>query len=680
MIFSLICLLALVVAFQRRRLSTILKLLRYSQDDHARKYSDVGGSDLRTSLDGTRELGLLKELYFKLQSIEYYPKILPKCRDLLLNMFSETLTDAYDNLESRLLEFLRVRDAEIAEQWTEYLVKRRQGMTRQMFLGRSDARLWLKQNAPLRYVDGAWLGHINHASTPFNLRTITKSAWQVLSEEYGGGDLAKHHVYVYRQLMQNIAPDLPRGDSIDFLHPRHGLTDLCVWRTAILGFNLHFECLSLQTLMAAKELKELGFNAYYFFLHITIDNADSGHTAIAMEAVDRYLELVRATKGDVERIQVGFCLSNGIGKVAKSRSPSEDVRPTGLNEIEARVIDIFRAKLSVVHGIHHSSRATIGNKALSEWLRPESLETVEGQRDFLENFGDAQPWIYKGDSEKSIFVKELLWGGKMFGSFTQDETDTVRRWINYLGSKSSGNYWKFIGKDEPRVDQLSKYQDISTDYPVFLEIPNSYNSVNISQMGHHPLSAGARAEPNMKVLLPLWFTHQCLLQGFLSAPSKTTTTIHCAIIRLLRAQYGFGPETPIVSGMDETRRKSHIGLIEIGLELTQRAGFGKPGSLQDVMKAWPSEVALAMLHWSMRPIANKALLIGLSWGFLDLHEFLASSILLSEAGEEFMKQLVPRERENLTICRAELRENPTDYADFCKGEQLAMMEIKKCFE
>ena len=169
---------------------------------------------------GTRELELLKELYFKLQNVEDYPEILPKSRDLLLKMFSETLTDAYDDLESSilsvtyytkegLLRFLHARDAEITEQWVEYLAKRRQGMTRQMFQNQNDARLWLKQNAPLRYVDGAWLGHINRTSTPFGLRPITKLAWQVLSEEYGDGDPAKHHVCIYRQLMEDIASDFP---------------------------------------------------------------------------------------------------------------------------------------------------------------------------------------------------------------------------------------------------------------------------------------------------------------------------------------------------------------------------------------------------------------------------------------------------------------------------------------
>jgi hypothetical protein len=44
-----------------------------------------------------------------------------------------------------------------------------------------------------------------------------------MSEELRDGDLIKNHKYVYRELMQDIAAKLPDADSLDFIHPRHGL-------------------------------------------------------------------------------------------------------------------------------------------------------------------------------------------------------------------------------------------------------------------------------------------------------------------------------------------------------------------------------------------------------------------------------------------------------------------------
>jgi hypothetical protein len=39
----------------------------------------------------------------------------------------------------------------------------------------------------------------------------------------------------------------------------------------ILGYNLHFEIMTLETLVAAKELREVGVNPDCFTLHVSID-------------------------------------------------------------------------------------------------------------------------------------------------------------------------------------------------------------------------------------------------------------------------------------------------------------------------------------------------------------------------------------------------------------------------
>jgi hypothetical protein len=61
----------------------------------------------------------------------------------------------------------------------------------------------------------------------------------------------------------------------------------------ILGFNLHFELLTNKILMMACKLPKLGINGYYFTLYISIDNADSRHLAIALEAVKKYIGIIQ---------------------------------------------------------------------------------------------------------------------------------------------------------------------------------------------------------------------------------------------------------------------------------------------------------------------------------------------------------------------------------------------------
>lgn len=170
------------------------------------------------------ELERLKQLYHKLHNLEYHPEVITECRELLLALFSSTITDALKEPDDTILsverfsldslkDFLAAKDADVTNRWEEYLARRRVGEPREMFGDREEAKWWLKQAAPVKYVDGAWLGHINKISTPFKYRQITKNAWQVMSEELGDGDIAKNHVHVYRELMEDIDARLPEADS-----------------------------------------------------------------------------------------------------------------------------------------------------------------------------------------------------------------------------------------------------------------------------------------------------------------------------------------------------------------------------------------------------------------------------------------------------------------------------------
>lgn len=131
---------------------------------------------------------------------------------------------------------------------------------------------------------------------------------------------------------------------------------------------------------AAKEVGEFGLNPYYFVLHISIDNADSGHTAVAMLAVAKYIEHVQQTQGRSsahqawKRVQAGFILSKELSaspQCPSRRTPAVDSLPR--NKREADVIRIFKAKAPVAHKIHCSSRMRIGGRKLMDWLDPHAF-------------------------------------------------------------------------------------------------------------------------------------------------------------------------------------------------------------------------------------------------------------------------------------------------------------------
>ncbi|KAK6511609.1 hypothetical protein TWF481_000524 [Arthrobotrys musiformis] len=670
---------------------------------------------------------LHKELYYKLQHLERHYEVLPQARDTLISLFSETLEQASKTPDAgilsikhysrdALLKFQQHEDNKIMDMWEQYLARRKAKGPREMFETKEEARWWLVQSSPVKYVDGAWLGHINKITTPFGLRRVIKNAWQVLSEELGDGDLEKNHVYLYRRLMETVEPGFPAGDDFDFIDPKHQLNEPGIWKAAvaqllislfphqflpeIIGFNMHYEAMALETLKVSKELKELGLDPYYFVLHISIDNADSGHTAMALQTAMEYIELIQKRDGDSaaghtwKRIQAGYILSKGLPTAPICprfrTSPSSlpvDTKTFPRNTTEAEVIRIFKAKAIVSQKIHCNSRVKFGGRTIAEWLAPGGLESKKQEMQFLDALSNSKPWVFKGDSGRSHLMKELSWQGRMFGSFTQSETHSIKQWIDTLGGGGTVSdpafYWKFI--NEPQISSIKalKTVDIRVHHPVFAQLPaNNILAQLLPSTSHLPRapSINTAATTNWENLLPLWFTHPCLLEHFICVPAQTTTPMACAIIRVLRAQSGFAPEDSIVAGMDEVRRKESIGLVELGLEMVKVSGFAEPTSLKDVLENWRSDFGLLMLHLCKRPIENTGLLLGLAMSFVDLHDAVASSpTFLSSDSRRLLSNIAKRERDNLESCLRDLQDNPPRFLDFCRGYHFGRAEIDRCF-
>ncbi|KAK6354061.1 hypothetical protein TWF730_008479 [Orbilia blumenaviensis] len=668
---------------------------------------------------------LHKQLYYKVQHLEEHHDILPQAWDVLVTLLSEAaelacktpdrgILSIHQYSRGALLKFQQQEDDKVTDMWEQYLARRRGKGPREMFSTKDEAKWWLLQSSPVKYVDGAWLGHINKITTPFALRRVVKNAWQVLSEELGDGDLEKNHVYLYRQLMKQIEPGFPAGDDIDFIDPRNGLNEPRVWKAAIaqllislfphqflpeiIGFNMHYEAMALETLIVSKELKELGYDPYYFVLHISIDNSNSGHTAMAIETVMQYMELIQERDGDSaarhawRRIQAGYILSKTLPtapvcpKLRKIISPSKSTDDFPRNALEAEVIQIFKAKAAVSQKIHCNSRIKFGKLTIVEWLGPNGLKSNEQQKQFLDGLSNTEPWVFKGDSNKSRLIKELSWQGRMFGSFTESEVYTIKRWIDSLKKSesppTSQSYWNFIGEPEISAKRAFKNLDIRVHHPVFAQLPA--NNIlaqllpSITDLSNLP-NIDTTGGMDWERFLPLWFIHPCLLEHFICIPAKTTTPMACSVIRILRAQLGFGLEGNIVAGMDEVRRKRSVGLLDLGLEIVRARGFPEPTCLKEVLETWMSDFGLLMLHLCKRPIENTGLLLGLAMAFVDLHDAVAfSSALLSDNSRCLLHDIAKRERHNLDLCLQELK-NTSRFLDFCRGYHLGRLEIDRMF-
>ncbi|KAL2067240.1 hypothetical protein VTL71DRAFT_1664 [Oculimacula yallundae] len=668
----------------------------------------------------TKELKDIKQLYYQLHNLEYFPEVAPQAKKVLIALLEETSAAAEAQPErtnilsvqsfsrKNLSDFQRTRDEIIGNEWEKYNLRRKAGGARELFQDRDEAIWWLKQIAPVKYVDGAWLGHIGKVTTPFALQRTAKCAWQILSEELGDGDLEKNHAHLFHRLIETIAPGFPTAEVLDFGHPRHQLNDLPVWKAAtaqllismfpneflpeILGYNLHFEAISMDTLKAAKELREVGLDPYYFLLHVSIDNADSGHTAIAMEIVCEYMDLIHKSEGELaaknawRRLQAGYLLSSNLpgSVVCPSRKTSGNVSVIPpFSSIETEVIRMFRAKAQVTHGIHCSSKVIIGSRSVAQWLSPAELVSKKWQKELLEALSNSKYWICRGDSSKSRFMTELQWAGRMFGSFSAEEVEILRIWIDNLSNTTltvTGE--ASIGSSEG---------DILSGYPAFKDCMSS----RLSRSLNGPSSATAlfsfeslpsicvESPPKFDAFLPIWLSHPCLLQGFVSVPFRTANEFSCTIIKILRAQRGFLVEQEFVAGMGEVRRLNSSGLAGIGINLMAQHGLSIDTlpSLKHVLQAWPSEFVTDMLHISMRPMQYKGLLIGMATAFAKLHLAVVTCELnlMSTQDLSTLQKIANRELVGLDFCWKALMADRKMHIQCCHGYRIASEEIQKCF-
>lgn len=649
------------------------------------------------------ELNALKDIYHKIHNLESNKAILPVARQRLVSMLSEALANASTDSKCQFLTLSTYTPAALAtlmesirastaSEWDEYIQKRKSGSSRDLFHDYHSAKRYLEQIAPAKCVDGAWLGHIHRVSTPFIHRNATVDAWQVLSEELGDGDLEKHHVHIYSSLLAEIGSKLPSAHDVDFIHQRHNLNSINAWRAAvaqllislfphdflpeILGFNLHFEGITIGTLKLAHELKEVKIDPSYFVLHVTIDNADSGHTAIAMQSVIKYLRTIQEQDGEAamqaawRRIQSGYILSERCDSSCdRQAAPPTQISFRSL--IAEEVATIFAAKAIASRGVHCTCRIRVGRRSLSEWLDPSAILEKQWRIDFLEDLSNCKYLVRRGDAESSKLVRDLCWGGKMFGSFTHREVELVKEWIQTLDEKlDSSFYWDFTGRLKSSLPDFglgNAALDVRADYPVL-----SVNTTEVPLLKHEidwssPPTLRSLTIADAPQLIPLWFAQQCLLEGFVSVPSKSANLLSCSVVRLLRCQYGFEKELAIVSGMDEARRSDRAGLVDIGLELCQTCGITGLQSLQHVLNRFPDPFCITMLQLSMESARRKWTLLGMSYGFLTLQDAVARSDLLDAISKCSLQLLIARERVVFSECLKRIPQHGQERTDFSEG-------------
>ncbi len=183
----------------------------------------------------------------------------------------------------------------------------------------------------------------------------------------------------------------------------------------VIGFNLGYEQLPLHLPITAYELNELGIDPYYFTLHVTVDNADTGHARRAVDAVLDAMPRVGDAEDFWRRVRNGFNL-NELG------AGTNDV--IGQFDIQAEVERIFRHK-SAAGRTAHAEYCRVGGRSVNAWLSEPAQVP-----DFLRALEEAG-WIVRNAPPQQSRFWKLLEGdhAEMFGVFSAYELQVIQDWL-----------------------------------------------------------------------------------------------------------------------------------------------------------------------------------------------------------------------------------------------------------
>ncbi len=304
--------------------------------------------------------------------------------------------------------------ARVASAYAAYLKARQAGEPRRYFANRSQALYFLQQVTPTKVVDGAWLyGTLHHWQDPRYHGLI-----RTYLEELGDGDLRSNHVLIYQRLMSRLG--CLEAVPLDDARYLQGGIQLALglhsdaFLPEVIGYNLGYEQPPLHLLITTYELAELGIDGFYFQLHITIDNAASGHARKAIEALHQLCPEHEA-EAFYERVRQGYRL-NDLGIDTPSLIGAFDLHGELVASLERkRVFGQFM----------HADHCRLEGRTINQWLAPG--ESMSAFLTALEN----QRWVRRGaDPMESRFYR-LLEGptAPMFGVFSPYERQLWHDWI-----------------------------------------------------------------------------------------------------------------------------------------------------------------------------------------------------------------------------------------------------------
>jgi DNA-binding MarR family transcriptional regulator len=358
-----------------------------------------------------------KSVYFDLLKKDITDQGLVASRTLLQSQLEATRdlpSDLPDDAHA-VSSWIEWNTEQVGSQYQEYLIGRKAGAGRRYFSNKSHALYFLKCVAPTKLVDGAWLYGLVHRWNDARFSSLIR----IYLEELGEGIPNKNHVALYRALLASHGCE--QWSSLPDQYFVQGAIQLSLAYNAseylpeVIGFNLGYEQLPLHLLITAYELNELGIDPYYFTLHVTVDNAATGHAQKSLQGLLDASPWIGDSKTFYRRVVDGYKL-NMLGAGTTSIISSFD--------LDEELISIFREKSTVGKQVH-SDYCRVAGRTVNDWLSDPAQ--IPAFLDSLEKAG----WIKRHQEPQNSRFWNLIQGGRaeMFGVFTAYEQQVIYDWI-----------------------------------------------------------------------------------------------------------------------------------------------------------------------------------------------------------------------------------------------------------
>ena len=353
---------------------------------------------------------------------------------------------------AQLPAWIEARSEAVGIQYREYLAARKAGAPRRYFHTRAHALNFIKSAAPTKLVDGSWLyGMLKHWDSP-DFHPLIKT----YLEELGEGAPSKNHVTIYRKLMATHGID--NWEQLSDDHFVQGAIQLALGHNAerflpeVIGFNLGYEQLPLHLLITSYELNEFGIDPYYFTLHVTVDNAATGHAQKAVQALLDLMPRVGDRAAFYKRVLDGYRL-NELG--ASTNSVIADF------DLQDELVTILAQKSTVGKNMH-SDYCRVAGRSVNDWLAEPGQ--IPGFLGALETAG----WIKRGEEVEHSRFWRLIEGerAEMFGVFSNYEQQVLRDWIVSVPGSSVKEERVLTHRARQRtLDNLGQHADRSGSFP-----------------------------------------------------------------------------------------------------------------------------------------------------------------------------------------------------------------------